>query len=200
MRACEGVCEVFFDGLWLCRITWAVGIRIDGALDTMTNFPSSSFALHFPHNVDVVLQLYANLTALVWQWMKGMHVCMLKKPRQLLFFSVWTLFHGITFRKSCFASYDTWEIQGFHSTLTMSNYERLVRRHRVTILHRINRCLCWIRAHQASFQCGGTLDIFCLLDVKADSADLQLLCYIQFSAISAALDSACWRLFGRSWI
>lgn len=175
VRACGGVCEVFFDGLWLCRITWAVCIRIDGALDTVTNSPSSSFALHFPHNVDVVLQLYANLTALVWLWMKGMHGCMLKNldSSSSLVYEHFSIVSD-TFRKSCFASSGTWEIQGFHSTLTMSNCERLVRRHRVTILHRINRCLCGIRAHQASFQCGGTLNLFCLLEVKADSADLQL--------------------------
>lgn len=53
---------VFFDALWLCRITWAVHTKIDGALDTATHFLQRfSFALHFPHDVDVVLLLYANL-------------------------------------------------------------------------------------------------------------------------------------------
>lgn len=38
----EGVCEVFFDALWLCRITSAAYVKIDGVLDTVTHLPPST--------------------------------------------------------------------------------------------------------------------------------------------------------------
>lgn len=59
-RECEreGECDVFFDALWLCRITSAVRVKIDGALDAVAHFPCFSFALHFPRDADEVLSLH----------------------------------------------------------------------------------------------------------------------------------------------